>query len=184
MGLFNATKGKHPCQLFAFRYLFSSQNTDEETSVESPAIILGQDALPEPVTINDDTTAEHVTSENIKAPFTINDEEAPTEPVAIKIDDAPAEPVVIRNVNGHTEPAAKEAPIEVNRHTEDVNDDDTAEGYSVTFVENFAATMIQKVVRGSQARTGLPAVCICICARIAVVYTWCESLRGETLYTI
>ena len=69
MGLFNDTKGKHPCQLFAFRYLFSSQNTDEETSVESSSIILGQDAPPEPATINDDTTAKHATSENIKVPL-------------------------------------------------------------------------------------------------------------------
>lgn len=52
---------------------------------------------------------------------------------------------------------AKEGPKEMILVTEGLNDDDTGEGYSVTFVENFAATMIQKVVRGSQARTELPS---------------------------
>ena len=65
--------------------------------------------------------------------------------------------MVMNNGNAPTVTSAKEAPKEVIRGTDD---DDTAEGYSVTFVENFAATMIQKVVRGSKTRTELPAVCV------------------------
>lgn len=80
--------------------------------------------------------------------------------MAIETDDRSVESLAIKSINTPTVTPAKEAPKDIILGTEELNGDDVGEGYDVTFVENFAATMIQKVVRGSQARTELPAVCL------------------------
>jgi len=177
------------------QYLFSpSQQTAEETSVESPVIknesspvalahnkddddptesklidggnasiefdpvkIGNPPAEPAAIKIND-APSEPPAIKNDNGPIeaaAFAGGDAPTEPVAIEIRDTSAESMVMKNDNAPTVTPAKETPKEVIRGTDD---DDTIEGYSVTFVENFAATMIQKVVRGSKMRTELPAL--------------------------